>query len=111
MKLPRVVQNVRLIKGWFDKTLPEFLTTHPEKVVFLHIDCDLYSSTHTIFTCLAPRIKEGTVIVFDEYFNYPGWREGEFKAFSEFIAHEGLKFEYLNYNRKGEQVSVKITHG
>jgi hypothetical protein len=49
------------------------------------------------------------VIVFDGYFNYPGWREGEFKAFQEFIAREDLEFEYLNYNRKGEQVSVKIT--
>ncbi|HTY86628.1 MAG TPA: hypothetical protein VMB80_04120 [Candidatus Acidoferrum sp.] len=36
-------------------------------------------------------------------------REGEYKAFQEFIAREGLKFEYLNYCRKAEQVSVKIT--
>jgi hypothetical protein len=108
-KLPQVLQNVTLIKGWFDKTLPEFLKAHPEDVTFLHVDCDLYSSTQTIFTCLAPRIKTGTVIVFDEYFNYPGWREGEFRAFQEFIAREGLRFEYLNYNCKAEQVSVKIT--
>jgi hypothetical protein len=25
------------------------------------------------------------VIVFDEYFNYPGWRAHEYKAFQEFI--------------------------
>ena len=107
--LPEVRPNVTLVKGWFDKTLPEFLKAHPGDVAFLHVDCDLYSSTRTIFTCLAPRIKPGTVIVFDEYFNYPGWREGEFKAFQEFIEQAGLKFEYLNYNRKGEQVCVKIT--
>lgn len=111
VKLPRVAQNVTLIKGWFDKTLPEFLKTHPEDVAFLHIDCDLYSSTKTIFACLSPRIKAGTVIVFDEYFNYPGWRDGEFKAFQEFVAREGLEFEYLNYNRKAEQVSVRISSG
>ena len=108
-ELPKVPQNVTLIKGWFDKTLPEFLKTHPGDVAFLHVDCDLYSSTQTILTFLAPRIKAGTVIVFDEYFNYPGWREGEFKAFQEFVAREGWGFEYLNYNRKAEQVSVKIT--
>jgi len=107
--LPEVRQNVTLVKGWFDQTLPEFLKAHPGDVVFLHVDCDLYSSTRTIFACLAPRIKAGTVIVFDEYFGYPGWREGEFKAFQEFVEREGLKFEYLNYNRKGEQVCVKIT--
>lgn len=108
-ELPKVAQNVTLIKGWFDKTLPEFLKTHPEDVAFLHVDCDLYSSTQTIFACLAPRIKAGTVIVFDEYFNYTGWKEGEYKAFQEFIAREGWGFEYLSYNRKAEQVSVKIT--
>jgi hypothetical protein len=107
--LPKVRENVTLVKGWFDQTLPEFLKSHLGDVGFLHVDCDLYSSTRTIFTCLAPRIKPGTVIVFDEYFNYPGWREGEFKAFQEFVAKGNLKFEHLSYNGKGEQVCVKIT--
>ena len=107
--LPQVPANVTLVKGWFDQTLPEFLKSHSGDVAFLHVDCDLYSSTRTIFACLAPRIKAGTVIVFDEYFNYPGWREGEFKAFQEFVAREGCNFEYLNYSRKAEQVSVRIT--
>ena len=29
------------------------------------------------------------MIVFDEYFNYPGWRGHEFKAFQEFVAETG----------------------
>lgn len=107
-ELPKVRENVTLVKGWFDQTLSKFLETHPGQVSFLHVDCDLYSSTQTIFTCLASRIKPGTVIVFDEYFGYPGWREGEFKAFQEFVAREHLGFKYLSYNRKGEQVSIKI---
>jgi hypothetical protein len=107
--LPNVRSNVTLVKGWFDQTLPEFLKKHSGDVSFLHVDCDLYSSTKTIFSCLAPRIKPGTIIVFDEYFNYPGWREGEFKAFQEFVAAERLEFEYLSYNCKGEQVCLRIT--
>jgi hypothetical protein len=55
-----------------------------------------------------PRIKSGTVIVFDEYFNYPGWQGGAFKAFKEFIAYSGLSYEYLTYNRLHEQVAVQI---
>ncbi|MGH7981341.1 MAG: TylF/MycF/NovP-related O-methyltransferase [Limisphaerales bacterium] len=106
--LPKVRSNVTLIKGWFDKTLPEFLEKRPENVAFLHVDCDLYSSTRTIFSCLAPRIKPGTVIVFDEYFNYPGWRDDEFKAFQELVAAQKLKYEYLSYNCKGEQVCARI---
>lgn len=108
-ELPKVRSNVTLVKGWFDKTLPEFLQTHTGDVSFLHVDCDLYSSTQTIFAHLAPRIKAGTVIVFDEYFSYPEWREGEFKAFQEFVEREQLKFDYLSYNRMGEQVCIKIS--
>ena len=107
-KLPQVEQNVVLIKGWFNESLPKFLATQKDEVAFLHIDCDLYSSTITIFQCLADSIKPGTVIVFDEYFNYPLWREGEYRAFQEFIASTGLKYEYIGYNRKSEQVAVKI---
>ena len=109
VSLPEVRDNVNLIKGWFNQTLPTFLNDHPEQVGFLHIDCDLYSSTETILKALAPRIKVGAVIAFDEYFNYPGWKDGEFKAFHEFLARERFAYKYLGYNRFGEQVSVKIT--
>jgi hypothetical protein len=108
-ELPSIRPNVTLIKGWFDKTLPEFLKGHPEDVSFLHVDCDLYASTQTIFLNFAPRIKAGTVIVFDEYFNYPGWRNGEFKAFQEFVEAHRVQFEYLSFNCKGEQVCLRIT--
>jgi len=48
------------------------------------------------------------VIVFNEYFNYPGWQEGEYKAFQEFISDTGLSYEYIGYNHLHEQVAVKI---
>jgi len=108
-ELPTVRDNVELIRGWFDRSLPAFLQEHREDVSFLHIDCDLYSSTKTVFDLLKGRIKPGCVIVFDEYFNYPGWEEGEFKAFREFLSETGLGYEYVGYNRLYESVAVKIT--
>jgi predicted O-methyltransferase YrrM len=107
-RLPRVLGNVRLVKGWFEDTLPAFLRDHDGPVAFLHVDCDLYASTKTIFDSLEERIVPGTVIVFDEYFNYPGWRHGEKKAFEEFIQKTGLRYQYLVYNRTHEQVAVRI---
>jgi predicted O-methyltransferase YrrM len=107
--LPKVRSNVILIKGWFNETLPNFIKDHKELLGFLHIDCDLYSSTKTIFELLEHQIQPGCVIVFDEYFNYPGWEEGEYKAFQEFIKRTGLKYEYISYNSLHEQVAVKIT--
>ncbi|MFZ0406878.1 MAG: class I SAM-dependent methyltransferase, partial [Cyanobium sp.] len=89
--LPPVELNVRLHTGWFEDSLPEFLGQMPldKAVAYLHVDCDLYSSAKTIFDALSDRITSGTIIVFDEYFNYPGWRQGEFKAFQEFTAIHG----------------------
>ena len=107
-KLPDVRSNVTLIKGWFDVTLPEFINNRKQLVSLLHIDCDLYSSTKTIFNYLAPYLQSGCVIVFNEYFNYPGWKDGEYKAFQEFIDSSELDYDYICYNRKHEQVAVKL---
>ncbi|MGB9980283.1 TylF/MycF/NovP-related O-methyltransferase [Methanobacterium sp.] len=106
--IPEVNKNVKLIKGWFDDTLPQFIKECPENCYFIHIDCDLYSSTKTIFDNLHDKIKEGTIIVFDEFFNYPGWKEGEYKAFIEFVNSHNIKYEYIGYCRYDEQVALKI---
>ncbi|NQT17318.1 MAG: class I SAM-dependent methyltransferase [Planctomycetes bacterium] len=106
--LPRVRENVELHKGWFDQSLPVWAEAHPGPVAFLHLDADLYSSTKTVFDILGDRIVPGTVIQFDEYFNYPGWQEGEFKAFGEFVDSRRIEFEYLAYCDQHEQVSVRI---
>lgn len=105
--LPQVNENVRLVKGWFNETLPAFVKTHPEPCAFIHVDCDLYSSTKTVFDNLKNQIVAGTVIAFDEYFNYPGWQEGEYKAFMEFVEENNLEFEYIA-RTDFEQVAVKI---
>ncbi|MDP6438072.1 MAG: class I SAM-dependent methyltransferase, partial [Candidatus Brocadiia bacterium] len=114
--LPEVRENVQLVKGWFAETLRAFLKEHTETCAFIHIDCDVYSSAKTVLGCLEQRIAAGTVIVFDEFFNYPGWREGEYKAFMEFVDQIGARFEYVGYtyqktdkHRSGQQVAVKLT--
>ena len=107
--VPTVRENVELIVGWFDQTLPQFLEQHPnDPVTLLHIDCDLYSSTKTVLSLLSPRIVTGTLIIFDEYFNYPGWRHHEFKAFQEFVTARNLKYEYVGMVPSQEQVLVRI---
>jgi hypothetical protein len=107
-RIPEVRSNVRLHVGWFDQTLPDFVREHNERVAFLHVDCDLYSSTKTIFKFLGDRIVSGTVIVFDEYFNYPGWREHEYKAFQELVSEKKLHYRYLAYNQCQTNVATMI---
>lgn len=106
--LPAVRENVELVVGFFDKTLPFFLDSHPGRVALLHIDCDLYFSTQTVLAQLRERIGAGTIIVFDEYFNYPEWKQHEFRAFQEFVSHQGLRYDYIGLVPGYEQVAVRI---
>ena len=108
-KLPKVPENVRLHPGWFNESLPEFKKQYLDDIAYMHIDCDLYSSTRTIFEQLADRIVPGTVIVFDEYFNYPNWQQHEYKAFQEFIRGSGVTYTYLGFLSYDSCVAVKIT--
>ena len=105
---PLVRDNVELVIGTFEETLPGFMEAHPEPISFMHIDCDLYSSTKTVFKYLGGRVVPGTIIMFDEYIGFSSWREHEYKAFQEFIAESGLTYEYLSRLDGGLQVSVRI---
>lgn len=106
---PRVLPNVELIAGWFDHTLPSFCDDHrEEKAAFIHVDCDLYSSTRTIFAELKSLIVSGTIILFDEYFNYPGWEQHEVRAFNEFCGSAGISYHYIGLVPHHQQVAVRI---
>lgn len=104
--LPDVPANVTLVKGWFQETLPGFLEAHAGPVSYVNMDCDLYSSSRFVLTCLADRLVPGTVIQFDEYFNYPGWRRHEFKSFQELVAERKLSYRYHSFLRRHQAVCV-----
>jgi len=106
--LPEVRENVELHEGWFHESLPVWAEANPGPMAFMHVDSDLYSSAKTILDVLRDRIVPGTVIQFDDYFNYSGWQQGEHRAFKEFAESRGAKFEYLGYCRQDDAVSVRI---
>jgi hypothetical protein len=107
-EMPKVRNNVVLYKGWFRDTLPKFLKEHKEDFAFIHFDCDLYLSTRDILDLAGDRIMENTICVFDEYFNYPGWRSGEHKAFQEFVKSNGIEYKYIGYCKYNQQVAIEI---
>lgn len=102
------VPGAEILVGWFDETLPKFLVENVEPVDFVHVDCDLYSSTVTVLTLLENRLRAGTVLLFDEYFDYPGWQEHEHKAWMEFVARTGVEFDYECFTCRHQQVGVRI---
>jgi Methyltransferase domain len=106
-KLPGV-PGAELRAGPFEETLPEFLSSTDEQIAFLHIDSDLYSSAKTVLDLAGDRLASGAVLVFDEFFNFPGWQQHEFRAWTEFIESSGRRFHYLGYTGNNEQVVVRL---
>jgi len=113
-ELPEVPDNVKLYKGWFNETLPTFLIEALSPISFLHVDCDIYSSTDYSLNLLNDRIVPGTIIRFDELscwrhvfgeaspkgksnrVLYTTWQDHEWKALNEWLD---------KYNRKVVPIS------
>lgn len=80
------------VKGLFQDTLPGFLQTFADdKRKMIHVDADLYSSTLYVLTRLEPLLKDGDIILFDEF----GVPTHEFQAFINFQSAYGTKLELI----------------
>ena len=110
--LPEVEENVKLWKGWFTDTIPQYIKEHQEQIAFLHIDSDLYSSAIDILYGLNEYIVKDTIIVFDDFYPwgrkvYPLWEDGEYKALKEWSIEFDRHFEVL-YHSNHQQASIRI---
>lgn len=104
-KLPEVADNVTLTKGWVQETLPGFLAGRAdEKIAFAHIDTDTYTPCRFILEAIKPRLQSGAVILFDEFYGYPNWRNNEYKALLEVFDEDA--FDYIAF--ASEQAAIRI---
>jgi tetratricopeptide (TPR) repeat protein len=107
-ELPEVPSNVVLHPGWFSDTLPSFAAQHEGPIRLLNVDCDLYSSTREALSILGPRLRPGSVVVFDEYLCNPGWAEDEHRALQEVAAELGLSYSYLAFSLFSRQAAIRV---
>ncbi len=105
-KAPKVKKNVVLVKGWIQDTLKEFLKEKNPKINFVHIDVDTYETTKFILENIKPYLNKGTIILFDELYNYAGWDVGEYKALQEIFKES--EYEYKAFESVGCQVVIRI---
>lgn len=105
--LPSVPANAVLHPGAFADTLPVFAATAGPARLW-HIDCDLYSSTRTVFDALGASLVVGSVIVFDDYLGYPDARSHEYRAWAEHCAARGIRCRTLAGCLMGREVAVRI---
>ena len=80
-----VEPGVRLVPGFFQKTLPSI---QDRRFSFVHLDCDLYKSYKVCLDFFYERLSRGGIILLDEY-NDPHW-PGCNQAADEFLStHRG----------------------
>lgn len=107
-KFPKVADNVNLIKGLIEKTLPSFLEQHKnKKIAFIHIDTDSYAPAKTILSLCKNRLVPGSIILFDELHSYTSWQMHEYKALKEELADDSYKFIAFSEYKQGMIQIVK----
>lgn len=83
--------------GDFSYTLDCVIPSKYKKAALVHIDCDLYESTKIVLNKISPIIQEGTLLIFDDWFNFKGNKDkGEQKAFYEYFNNQN-KWGYIEY--------------
>ena len=110
-------KNVHLIKGMVENTVPFFVTsfsiTRNRPLALIHMDLDLSPPTFSTLFKISCLIKTGTIILFDEYYNYggDGWIEHEYTAFKKFLkCCPFFDFEYL-FREDKFRVCVRMIKG
>lgn len=113
-------KRVHTVKGFYEDTVPEQL---PEgKASLVHIDCDLYESTHHVLKCLVEqsKLQQGTVLMFDDWNNnFASQKFGERAAVADLFPyftsevwrrshmHGGWSLEpWFNYGFSGQSFIV-----
>jgi len=85
--------NVKLIRGWFQNTLPKFKNT---PIALLRLDGDLYESTLCCLEHLYPMVTVGGIVIIDDY-ALPGCRKAVYDYFGENMPEmvgEGVVYFY-----------------
>jgi O-methyltransferase len=97
--------RVSFCKGLFQDTLPDFLETYDSnRVLVVNIDADLYSSTLFVLTQLHRFLKEGSIIVFDEFSSVLH----EFRAFEDYCISYNVKFEVIASSRTAKSYYAHV---
>ncbi len=94
--------------GLFQSTLGPFLARHPlTHRLIVNIDADLYSATLFVLTSLAPHLKEGDIIIFDEFL---AWKTptDQYRALMDFVAAYYVDYRFVGAGRNFEKLAVEI---
>jgi O-methyltransferase len=93
-------QETHVHRGWFEETLPRFAPDRP--ISILRMDGDWYESTSVILETLFDHVRDGGLILIDDYTAWPGCS----RAVHDFLSkrHAG---EVLREGRHGVTYMIR----
>jgi O-methyltransferase len=104
--------HVHIVQGFYDDTLSRPAEIPLDKVAVAWIDCDLYSSTVPVLDYLTPRLSQGAVVLFDDWFCFKADPElGEQRACHEWLEHNPAitLVPWRQFNWAGQAFIVRRT--
>jgi hypothetical protein len=104
--IPKLDTNVVPVKGWVQDTLDPFLQAHNPLVAFAHMDLDTYQSTLYVLKKIKPFLRKGSILLFDEMYNFPGWSVGEYKALTEVFNKN--EYRIVAFAKDGWSAAIEI---
>lgn len=103
--------RVSFVKGWFSKSLRAFVAQEAsaspgilDRRVVVHLDADLYSSTLCALMAIAPFLKPGDILLFDEFGDYMD----EFRALNDAADAYNLRYTAFAHTPEWTQVALRI---
>lgn len=82
-----VNQNIELVAGDINQTVPEYVKNNPSlKISLLNLDTDIYEPAVTILEHFYPRLVKGGVLLLDDYGEFPG----ETKAVDDYFSDKDV---------------------
>ena len=98
-KIPKLNKNIEPIVGFIQDTLENFLKKHNPKINFVHFDMGVCESTKFALEKLKPYLVKDAIIIFNRLYNFPGWRNGDYKALQETFDESEYKFRAFSTYR------------
>lgn len=99
------LKDVVTVPGFYDQTLNAETKQRLgiERASAIMIDCDLYESTVPVMEFITDLVRQGTIIIFDDWYRYEGRPDkGEQRACREWL-EKNPQIELVKYWQQGPQ--------
>lgn len=107
-KVPDLPPATTIHTGWFEETLPKWRAQFDSSIAFAYVDCDLYESVLTVLEAIADRVRPGSIVMFDDWFNFPNWQAHSFRAAREWTERHGLVLEPVGLTFLQHSVAFRL---